>query len=569
MADIREYVRKSQVFDFNPPPPLPADEPPIGEPPPEVERFDSFMPTPQRATGLPAAVDAEKSILATMLVDPSTHEEIFGSLQPDDFYREDHKKIFTVAKSISDAGNTVDPAGLAGKCAELGLGENFTASKFLRLSLDWPACIDVKYSCDLILRASASRKAIFAVNNALQDLRDGCSVEAAAAALEKAQAALAGATASADHRPPPLKAMAITDEELTGSALTPPCIVQDYLFADVATMAAPGGTGKTTLVLHELAHIALGRPLYGLEVLQQGWCLFVTAEDTREILIARLREIMGAMELTDTERRIVQSCVRPWDVTGDFARLVMARDGNIEPTALADQIVKTYRDEPPAVVVFDPAISFGAGESFVNDNEQGLISAARRIRRSLPCCVRFIAHTGKANARGKTLDQYSSRGGSALSDGARMVAVLQSWQPGDDRKPPAGCIFTPGSSITILARPKLSYAAPQPLIWIRRTGWKFEHFVETPVSEEEQERALLDQVEQLINSQVGMGHKHSKNSLEADAPKGISRATLRKAVDQLIVRGRVLEVPLPPDECQGGRKTYLTTSARFGEVGGK
>jgi hypothetical protein len=130
-------------------------------------------------------------------------------------------------------------------------------------------------------------------------------------------------------------------------------------------------------------------------------------------------------------------------------------------------------------------------------------------------------------------------------------------------------MLTSGSSLTILARPKLSYAAPQPLIWIRRTGWQFEHFVESPVSEEEQERALLDQVEQFVNDQVGMGRKHSRKSLEADAPINIPRAALRRALDQLMVRGRVIEAPLPPEDCQGGRKNYLTTPARCGEVGEK
>jgi RecA-family ATPase len=49
--------------------------------------------------------------------------------------------------------------------------------------------------------------------------------------------------------------------------------------------------------------------------------------------------------------------------------------------------------------------------------------------RGLGCCVRLICHVSKEAARSGALDQYASRGGSALADGARMVAVLRSWDP--------------------------------------------------------------------------------------------------------------------------------------------
>ncbi|MFZ7127545.1 MAG: AAA family ATPase [Desulfobacterales bacterium] len=366
--------------------------------------------------------------------------------------------------------------------------------------------------------------------------------------------------------PPARSEMVISETELSQSAISPPCIVLDYLFCDVGTVAAPGGTGKTTILLREIVSIILERPLYGLDVLRPGWCLYVTAEDPREVLVARLREIMTAMELTDRERRAVMDGILIWDVSGETARLINARDGNIELTPLADNIVTAYRDDPPVMTVFDPAISFGAGESYINDNEQGLITAGRRIMRGLGCCVRYVAHTGKLNARGKTLDQYTSRGGSALSDGARMVTVLQSWTPGDDMKPPAGCTYSPDSSITILARPKLSYApGNQPRIWIKRTGWSFEHFTEFPVSEEEQNKALFDQVERFLCGEVTAGHRHNKTSLETALPD-IKRSDARRAIEQLIAQGRVIEADLPPGECKTKRKTYLTVAAGFGGI---
>ena len=373
--------------------------------------------------------------------------------------------------------------------------------------------------------------------------------------------------------PPPAAEMIISRAELLRASLFPRCIVQDYLFADVATIAAPGGTGKTTQLLYEMIGIALGRDLWGLEVVNPGWCLYVTAEDSREILVARLREIMRAMGLSQEDQQFVMGMVLIWDVTGEQTKLIASRDGNIELTPLADNIVNAYCEAPPAMVALDPIISFGAGELYVNDNEQGLVTAARRIMRGLDCCVRMIAHTGKGNARHKSLDQYTSRGGSALSDGARMVTVLQTWQPGDAHKPPESYEFEPGTSLTILARPKLSYAAAnQPLIWIKRKGWQFEHLVETGLSDAEKEDALFSRVVRFIASEVEAGAKHSKNTLEAafrKANPNVSREDLRYAIGQLLAHSRIIEADLPPEERQGGRKTYFSTSPKSDDESGE
>src|SRR5206468_5838994 len=101
------------------------------------------------------------------------------------------------------------------------------------------------------------------------------------------------------------------------------------------------------------------------------------------------------------------------------------------------------------------AISFGVGEARVNDAEQGLIEVARRIRRELGCCVRYVHHSGKANAHEKMLDQYAGRGGSTMADGACMVAVLQPLS-GEEWAKLAGVPLLDGETGMVLARPKLS-----------------------------------------------------------------------------------------------------------------
>jgi hypothetical protein len=500
---------------------------------------------------LPNDLGAEESVLANLLRFPDERLKILRSLNASDFYSAKHRSIFAAAKEL---GGEVDAGAIFGALEKKGnvaaTGGIGWASVISDLLEYVPGAVALDDDIRKIIDAAARREFILGLRQIEEKAYSGdLPVTDALDALSRIE-----------RRQPEL-APPISSEEFLAAKLAPACIVRDYIYADVGNLTAPGGTGKTTLLLFEMACIALGRELYGLEIEKPGRCLYVSAEDSREVLIARLREIAVGMALDDSECQSLMGKVLIWDVAGEGQKLIRLRDGNVELTSLADKIVSAYRSDPPVMVVFDPAISFGASEGLINENEQGLVTAARRIVRRLDCCVRYISHTGKASARGKSLDQYTARGGSALADGTRMTAVMQSWSPKDDRKLPPGLAHTNGSSITYLARPKLSYAPPNlPLIWIKRTGWAFEHVIETPVSDEEREKALLDQVERFIASEVKAGHFHSKKSLgEAMAQLDLSRAAVRSAVERLIAYGRVVIAALPKGVGRGNWKTYLTT----------
>lgn len=345
---------------------------------------------------------------------------------------------------------------------------------------------------------------------------------------------------------------------------TPDTVVRNYLYADVATLIAPGATGKTTLLLYEAICIVLGLLLYGLEVLRRGPVLILTAEDSREMLVARLRSIATEMGLTAEQIGVVMDQIRISDVSGTGLKLTKVRSDAVVPANTVDQVIAGCRDFKPVLIVIDPAVSFGIGESRVNDAEQGLVEAARKLRRALNCCVRYIHHTGKQNARDRTVDQYSGRGGSAFADGARMVAVLQS-MTSDEWLQATGTELHDGDTGLRLARPKLSYAPPASDIFIRRTGYRFQHVMPSSNGAATLRDATANQVWQLLDSELKQGRYHSRNSLES-LDHGIKRADLRKAVDWLIASGRI-ETRDRPDNNQGGAYKYFHPVASPSNVG--
>ncbi len=356
-------------------------------------------------------------------------------------------------------------------------------------------------------------------------------------------------------QPPPWKPLDL--DAMRDARLHPRCIVEYQLYADLAVVNAEGGTGKTTLLLHEAIHIALGRELWGCRVLNPGRTLFITAEDGEEILQARLLKIMDALNMTDYERRKVADSVMFWDLSGTMARLAeLDARGNLVLTELADRIVDTYRDAGLAQVIFDPVVSFSPGERIVNDGEQAIVTACRRITRGLDCCVRLIHHSGQANARNGAIDQYAGRGGTALPDGCRMVTILANATRTNLAKPD-GFDLQPGETGFLMARAKLSYAPPQPNIWVRRRGWTFEYFIETPRNAEAVRDHDADKVAKFLTEEFHHGRRYTANTLEQSGKSGLSRSRLRAALATLETNGRVTPRDLPPELRQGGRKVYL------------
>lgn len=105
-----------------------------------------------------------------------------------------------------------------------------------------------------------------------------------------------------DAKPPRIVLTPITLEEAQSARIAPREILPGLLYADLRLRIAAGGVGKTTLLLHEAACLAMCRELYGRTPLLPVRTVIVTREDPREILVARLWKILAAMDASTSER---------------------------------------------------------------------------------------------------------------------------------------------------------------------------------------------------------------------------------------------------------------------------
>lgn len=338
----------------------------------------------------------------------------------------------------------------------------------------------------------------------------------------------------------PLALRPITLEELQSAKLTPRVILENLLYADVRIRAAAGGTGKTTLAIFEAVTLALGRELWGRMPSRSCKTVIVTREDGREVLTARMREIIRAMNLNNSDIAEVLARVNIVDVSGISFRISTIENDLVEPhTQNLEQLAASLAGFAPDWIIFDPLVSFGVGEGRVNDAEQGLIEAFRVLRNRLNCCIEGIHHVGKQNAREKSSDQYAARGGSALPDGSRMMAIMNPLTP-DEWLKETGTQLAGGEDGIVMALPKLSYAPQQAPIFIKRKGYLFEQVAIIRRTKEQAARAIGEQVYQFIVFEFQQGRKYSNQDLENCKEKmGLSRADIRSAVSSLKVEGRI------------------------------
>lgn len=288
---------------------------------------------------------------------------------------------------------------------------------------------------------------------------------------------------------------------------------------------------------------------------------YLTAEDPRELLVARLARLMEGMGLSSEDRGRAAANFFIWDLSGATLRLAeLDERGNIQNTPLADRIVERFTGIGLVKLIMDPAVSFGPGERLVNDAEQAVIIACRRIVRGLGCCVRLLHHSGKGNARGRTTDAYAARGGSALPDGARMVAVLHPANRDDPLPVPAALgSIAPTEHLLTLSRPKCSYCALQPAIWIARDGYRLRYAIEIPEDPAAAVRVSADQIERFLVSEISEERYYTARMLEdSRVAEAIgNRALLRRALTELRAARRVVDAELPAELRHAKRQTYL------------
>lgn len=175
---------------------------------------------------------------------------------------------------------------------------------------------------------------------------------------------------------------------------------------NVTLLAADGGTGKSTLALALIAHVACGRAWGGLPTVQ-GRALFVSLEDPADVCRLRLREVIRAYDLGACGQG-----VRIVDGTKGAGALAAPRDGRLYPTPVFIELMGLVRRETFDLIVIDNASDAFAGNENDRQEVRTFIRLLGQMARMTTAAVLLLAHVDKATVRAAAKTSGSMYSGS-------------------------------------------------------------------------------------------------------------------------------------------------------------
>lgn len=188
----------------------------------------------------------------------------------------------------------------------------------------------------------------------------------------------------------------------------------------VSMLVAPGGTGKSALVMGEAVAMATGRNLLGDDPVRPLKVWLHNAEDdnteARRRLTATLME--HGLRWPDLNGNIVLTSGRDLDLM----LAVQTRDGGEVRRDVVERIISEVKAADVDVIVFDPLGAMHTLNENSNEAANMLMGALREIAHKTGAAVILVHHTSKAGAVDMAgAGVGASRGASAFTDAARNV----------------------------------------------------------------------------------------------------------------------------------------------------
>ncbi len=183
---------------------------------------------------------------------------------------------------------------------------------------------------------------------------------------------------------------------------------------------APGGVGKSSMVIVEALSMASGRGLLGTSVPRPLKVWYWNGEDPE----------------VEIERRVAAACIHYGLSNNDFADRFLADSGRDLPIRLVEPdrqgvrvaeptveaLISAIVDNQIDVLIVDPFVTTHGASENDTTGMNAVVSTWRRIAHRANCAIELVHHVSKAGAlNGDEIGIYASRGAGALIDGVRSA----------------------------------------------------------------------------------------------------------------------------------------------------
>ena len=318
-------------------------------------------------------------------------------------------------------------------------------------------------------------------------------------------------------------------------------------------LVAPGGTGKSMLLLQLSICVATGIPFLGrFPISKPGGVLAFFAEDDRDELHRRfenaVRIICEALEISvprfklDLEKNLFMASLMGWD---GIALTENTPAGPARTTAF-NRFMATAKQIDLRLIIFDPTSHFMGGDENVALDAVRYIQALQAFTQETGAFVLAVQHVNKQSMRGgDAMGQEAARGSSGLTDAVRWQMNMATM---DRQTAKAYGIHgdRERKQYVQVDVAKTNYAPQFGQIWLKRGVGGYLHYAEIKPVKEVDEEQILEGAIAIIKERAAAGDEYSKRRFterfSGDAGElQCGEKHLRQVIENAIDDERIIE----------------------------
>ena len=118
---------------------------------------------------LPQSLDAEQSVLGSILIDSRCLDDVIGILQPDDFYLQQNREIYETIFAMFNFSQTIDPITVMEKMRERGVYQDNTRDYLLQLMEITPTAANAARYANIV-KEKAMLRGLAAASNDITEM---------------------------------------------------------------------------------------------------------------------------------------------------------------------------------------------------------------------------------------------------------------------------------------------------------------------------------------------------------------------------------------------------------------
>lgn len=331
----------------------------------------------------PQSIDAERSILAAMILDPESAQHVARSEPPlirrQDFHRTSHQHFFDAILAITDSGRKADLIQIAHELAARGqldlVGGPAAVASLMEFSAS-PANLD--HYCGIVRESAARRRTIALADSIAVSARDP-GVNLSDLLVRIGQQAPEIASGIAVTQPVTLLEQVETVEEAIERGVPPvSSLIGNGLVTrgGITLVASLPKFGKTFFAMQAQVALAMGAPLLGFQC-AEARSLMLQLEMPRAGILDRLRAV------THQTRGRIDLLVQPsgWD--------------SITSPRTLDQLCRTIERRRVDLVVADPVRALHTSDENDGRDQGAVMDAIRAICNRTGCAFVMLHHVNK------------------------------------------------------------------------------------------------------------------------------------------------------------------------------